>query len=753
MMKKSLVFFFLSLFFISCVTNVSSKRFLSSTVAGFAQKSDVFISSINSEQDIKTLGQPSEGLIKDGLTIKFVMDLRQGKPQIYFLNHNYLENGKTPQYVQLHYEFAKHILKYPFDGVTFNNSTYFAKTMAQRQFIVGTLQSLTFEEQKYLSIQFYLQDLIAEDVLGFAFQHLTNALQIDQYQLAFLQTGAQQTFKTIQTAMSQLGIRPLTLDQVTRGLKVMSMNPGTAIGFLRINPKNYEELSEMDIPLFTELPLDLSVVAGTITSAIQDVGSHINLKSKERKTPNVVDRDAVEKWSEFNNKAIQLEVLPHGYNITRLGQDIQDQDTGASRVLAYYANKKKQKKWMKLGLDTKQSSPMPYSLMCPQKTSKCLDLIPTFGGKAAKLGFLNHPKVLGISGESQKKMGYRLTPLGFGIPIQYYFNLVNAPENKDLKNKIDDVIQTEMGTKPPLTAALKIQKLQEIQELFYKAIIPSKDLAQIKQSVENLKNDIQKEYGNIEFKKIKIRSSSNAEDLPDFDGAGLHDSYTANIDKKMSSNDFCTIVAENEGAVTKSKLKPATIECAVRSVFASLWNKRAVEERSYKGIDHRTAGMGIAVVPSYNYLKDIGYAETANGVVLTRILNTTGVYGYTITSQDGENLATNPDPGTIAEISLANFLEPKADVTFSAMRYATPIAGKPQLDTFILPPETFKNLIYLVQQVEMQYCLSKKDYYPGYCTESTYAYWKKKSLDIEFKILGPKKDRILIKQVREFSGN
>ena len=34
------------------------------------------------------------------------------------------------------------------------------------------------------------------------------------------------------------------------------------------------------------------------------------------------------------------------------------------------------------------------------------------------------------------------------------------------------------------------------------------------------------------MEKIKVRSSANAEDIPNFDGAGLHDSYAATVAKK-----------------------------------------------------------------------------------------------------------------------------------------------------------------------------------------------------------------------------
>ena len=39
-------------------------------------------------------------------------------------------------------------------------------------------------------------------------------------------------------------------------------------------------------------------------------------------------------------------------------------------------------------------------------------------------------------------------------------------------------------------------------------------------------------------------------------------------------------------------------------------------------------------------------------MIITRVLNTDGVYGYSLSVQEGNNLITNPDPGTYSEITI-----------------------------------------------------------------------------------------------------
>ncbi len=91
------------------------------------------------------------------------------------------------------------------------------------------------------------------------------------------------------------------------------------------------------------------------------------------------------------------------------------------------------------------------------------------------------------------------------------------------------------------------------------------------------------------MEKIKVRSSANAEDVPNFDGAGLHDSFAADTEKRdRPDRTDCRIEQDDDDGDVKRKVKPKSVGCAVKGVYASLWNKRAIEERSFARIDQTT---------------------------------------------------------------------------------------------------------------------------------------------------------------------
>jgi phosphoenolpyruvate synthase/pyruvate phosphate dikinase len=119
--------------------------------------------------------------------------------------------------------------------------------------------------------------------------------------------------------------------------------------------------------------------------------------------------------------------------------------------------------------------------------------------------------------------------------------------------------------------------------------------------------------------KVRFRSSTNCEDLPNFNGAGLYQSFTG-----------------------RSGDPDRPLEVAVRQVWASLWTDAAVAERKFYRIDHRAVAMAVLVHPSFP-------EEEANGVALTINIFNPRRPGYFINVQEGEASVTNPGGGDVPD--------------------------------------------------------------------------------------------------------
>jgi pyruvate,water dikinase len=119
--------------------------------------------------------------------------------------------------------------------------------------------------------------------------------------------------------------------------------------------------------------------------------------------------------------------------------------------------------------------------------------------------------------------------------------------------------------------------------------------------------------------QARLRSSTNAEDLPGFSGAGLYESFGA--------------FATGDDRASQE----------IRKVWGSTWTFRAFEERQFWNVDQRGIRMGVAVSTAFD-------DEAVNGVLVTRNLQSPGSPGYYVNVQEGEVEVTNPENGALPEI-------------------------------------------------------------------------------------------------------
>ncbi|MBX3274823.1 MAG: hypothetical protein KF729_31455 [Sandaracinaceae bacterium] len=114
-----------------------------------------------------------------------------------------------------------------------------------------------------------------------------------------------------------------------------------------------------------------------------------------------------------------------------------------------------------------------------------------------------------------------------------------------------------------------------------------------------------------------FRSSTNAEDLPGFSGAGLY-----------------------ESVVTPADPSPAQIARALREVWASVWTRRAWDEREHYRLDHDRVAMAVLVQPFLDQVVAMGVAITENpfSSVRSGILVDLAPRGASVTAAAGEEL-------------------------------------------------------------------------------------------------------------------
>eukprot|EP01127_Copromyxa_protea_P014526 TRINITY_DN4066_c0_g1_i1.p1 TRINITY_DN4066_c0_g1~~TRINITY_DN4066_c0_g1_i1.p1 ORF type:complete len:1449 (-),score=281.84 TRINITY_DN4066_c0_g1_i1:32-4378(-) len=514
------------------------------------------------------------------------------------------------------------------------------------------------------------------------------------------------------------------------------MNLGEAYGYVRPFPTDpLLGVVPTDIAFLSDSPLFLGVLAGTLTLGHQSPNSHVNLKSKERQTPNMVLSNLTNPVAnelvncilkQFTDRPVRMQVSGSGFAF---------QHSSAVEVATKVKEAAEKKSWISMN--------HVYSLNLTSFDELCVDIglydcishyRPRIGTKAASLGFLAHPSALGRAhqpGTYSASAGYDVSPYGFGLPFGYFKLFLDHPPNRHIKEVIYDL--SELEASGLMDPDERIIWSNRITKLFYDAEVPQWMIDTIRARAREIFNP-------LGIKKLKFRSSSNSEDLQGFNGAGLYDSYQWEIEKESEKDCF-----KNH---TDGDMQPKTLDCALKGTYASLYTLRALEERAFARIRHDSCLMGAAVVEKYSQLGEI----TQNSVVVTKINDpklAAQHVGYTYSLQQGTNTATNPIVGTLAENQYL-FVSPDGTLNWQIDNYAITKPGGKEETKSVLPVPLRDRMHDITLKTEFLNCKYIFRVPEDECKEL--AHWTAKvALDMEFKVFD--NERVFIKQFRTFQGS
>ena len=532
-----------------------------------------FLPQIGCEADFDLIAAlPSNSSLPGAKTVKTIID-RADDNTIYFQN--------TQKY-SIHYEFAsEHLSGGEVGGIIVDqdafNDNYNA---AQRRFVLGAVTYYDDPAKWVYEISSY--DNADAAMVTDAVQTIAQSAFFGD-RLYFHPTGEgpEEVAKSLPET-----VKVVTTEELYEDITYQALNLARTCGrlvFMQATDLETSYVGFRDIVVLDTVPNDISVVQGIITAEFQTPLSHVNVLSQNRGTPNMGLRDAFEneELRALEGEWVILDVGAFDYTIEKTTKEYADECWNAPEPIGV--------------------PDLDLSVTDLRNIEELIDIesdvpvkdqisanIPAFGGKASHYGGLAH-------------IPEANAPEAFAIPIFYYdqFMQENGFDKRVAAFLEDDAFDADPEVRDTVLAQLRDDML---------AAPINEDL--FSELIEKLNTD-------FPGTRMRFRSSTNAEDLGDFTGAGL---YTS---KSGDPND-----------------PDRPVEEALKTVWSSIWFFRAFEERSYRGIAHDNVGMALLVHRSFP-------DEEANGVALTaNPFDTSGTEpGFYINVQRGDNSVVEPAEG------------------------------------------------------------------------------------------------------------
>jgi hypothetical protein len=325
------------------------------------------------------------------------------------------------------------------------------------------------------------------------------------------------------------------------------LNGGAAVGRLRIVPADVDttqlDFERDEIVVLAEVPMDIQPVAGVISVQFSTPLSHVALRARAWGIPNIGLKTALARAQRLDGRWVFLQARPDGFDLRAATPP----EISQAKLLKRHSQRPVYVPPIDLG---RRGLPTLAEI-----TSKDIESV---GAKAANLGSLY-----------KNKNARWDVPPGFVVPFAHYVEFLR-------ENGLDK----------------KIQAFVTDQALKTDRVARRKALNALRQAVRDGK--LSKQFKKMLFAKLEgpdyvgkgvfVRSSTNAEDLDGFNGAGLYDTVPNVMGKE-------------------------NVSAAIKRVWSSLWNVRAYEEREYYRIDHKSCFPAV--------LLQVGVNATAAGVMIT----------------------------------------------------------------------------------------------------------------------------------------
>ena len=398
-----------------------------------------------------------------------------------------------------------------------------------RRFMVGTIAWQTPVEK--FTFELWQGDLASDKLIKMAY---------DTINATFFEPVAYKPNSIRQDEASEnLGIVRVSADDIQKNQEYLALNTGEAVGRIHIIDKldDTVEIGSNEILVLKELPLNLPQVRGIIVAKPSSPLSHVNILAKGWGIPNIYLKDADKLLKGYDTRVVKLTATLTKHNIVLADLKDLEEKFVENRVNA------------PADLETVKIASL-------REIGKKDSII--YGSKAANLGELIKAKIPNT-----------IVPDGFAIPYHYYDKFMES-------NKFDLIISDfEFNDDFVHNPRYRRAKLEEFRAKLQKGEMSEELKAEI----------ISKWKTQLGGKPVFVRSSSNAEDLPNFSGAGLY---------KTVAN-----VKEEEKIIE-----------AVKTVWASLWNFDAYESRVRNFVNQTSVQMGVFI--------QIGVNMENGGVMITK---------------------------------------------------------------------------------------------------------------------------------------